>query len=75
MFMEVPAGVEPALAELQSAALPLGYGTIFRCACLYYQFFTIFATENCETFHLTFGQFMLYCSHEGIYHKNQGLDS
>ena len=25
--VEVPAGIEPAVAELQSAALPLGYGT------------------------------------------------
>lgn len=26
--MEVPDGVEPTLSELQSLALPLGYGTI-----------------------------------------------
>lgn len=28
--MEVPTGFEPVITELQSIALPLGYGTIFR---------------------------------------------
>jgi hypothetical protein len=32
-MMEVPAGFEPAVSELQSLALPLGYGTK---ACGYY---------------------------------------
>ncbi len=28
-FLEVPVGFEPTIRELQSHALPLGYGTIF----------------------------------------------
>lgn len=28
--LEVPTGFEPVITELQSIALPLGYGTIFR---------------------------------------------
>ena len=28
-FMEISVGIEPTIKELQSFALPLGYGTIF----------------------------------------------
>ena len=29
MFLEAPAGIEPAMAVLQTAALPLGDGAVF----------------------------------------------
>ena len=31
VFSEVPDGFEPPIRELQSHALPLGYGTIYYC--------------------------------------------
>ena len=34
--VEVPAGFEPAITELQSIALPLGYGTISLSALILY---------------------------------------